>query len=246
MKSTILTLLLAFAVFSTTALTVSASGNDSPLQNMRQTTNPNILYDMETLKYFDIRENGYIDEIYRVEGGKVVESISVEEFIIMEENDKNEFSNTQEEPIPKISPFAVAWSHIYNEFSNYETRVFGKRASIIQENPGPGSDTFTLSYEYTETFSTSTSLTHLQLRSIENGVSYTFSNSRSIKSSHTMTIEPGYSGYWRFDPKVRKSIGKIRNLLHGQFMSETSVTTMYPTHVNGKLDGWLVAVKTKL
>ena len=63
MKSTILTLLLAFAVFSTTALTVSASGNDSPLQNMRQTTNPNILYDMETLKYFDIRENGYIDEI---------------------------------------------------------------------------------------------------------------------------------------------------------------------------------------
>lgn len=245
MKSTILTFLLAFAVFFTTSLTVSASGNDSQLQNMRQTTNPNILYDMETFKYFDIRENGYIDEIYRVEGGKVVESISVEEFILMEENEKNDFSNSQE-PITKISPFAVAWSHFYNEFSNYETRIFGKRASIIQENPGPGSDNFTLSYSYTETYSTSTNLTNLQLRTIENGVSYTFSRSRSINSSHTMTIEPGYSGYWRFDPKVRKSIGKIRNLLHGQFISETSVTTMYPTHVNGQLDGWLVAVKTKL
>ncbi|MFJ7406067.1 MULTISPECIES: hypothetical protein [unclassified Lysinibacillus] len=244
MKSTFLTFLLAFTIFSI-VFTVAASGNDSQLQNMHKTTNPNIFYDTETLKYFDIRENGYIDEIYRVEGGKVVESISVEEFILMEENEKNEFQYAQDS-FPTISPLAVTWSHIYNEFSNYETRIFGKRASIIQENPGPGSDTFTLSYEYTETFSTSTSLTHLQLRSIENGVSYTFSNSRSINSSHTMTIEPGYSGYWRFDPKVRKSIGKIRNLLHGQFISETSVTTMYPTHVNGQLDGWLVAVKTKL
>lgn len=242
LKSIFSTVLLAFTVFFITSFSASASENDIP-ENMEHTANPNIFYDTDNQKYFDKRENGYIDEVYRVEGGKVVESISPEEFIQIQETEKNEFT---QDSLDIVTPMAVTWSHIYKESSNYETRIFGQRASIIQENPGPGSDTKTISYQYTETYTTSTSLTNLQLQAIEYGVSHSFSRSRSISSSHTMTIEPGYSGYWRFDPKVRKSIGTLRNLLHGQFMSETSVTTMYPTHLNGQLDGWLVAVKTKL
>lgn len=87
LKSIFSTVLLAFTVFFITSFNASASENDIP-ENMEHTANPNIFYDTDNQKYFDKRENGYIDEVYRVEGGKVVESISPEEFIQIEETEK--------------------------------------------------------------------------------------------------------------------------------------------------------------
>lgn len=48
---------------------------------MKETSNENILFDPDTEEYYDLRENGYIDEVYIVEGGKMVEKIPVEEYI---------------------------------------------------------------------------------------------------------------------------------------------------------------------
>lgn len=215
------------------------------LDKMEKTKNPYILYDSTSDQYYDTRDEGFIGEIYRVEGGVVVESVDVESYI--EENEEYvediKIPNTEDEITPLGGP--VVYSR-YTESTNTEVRLFGERVSIVQENPGPGDDRYALGYSTSESHSGNISLTSEKTSALKLGVGYTYTVTASITSSHTMTIPAGYSGYWRFDPKMRKTMGTMQNYLDGVLMSTEDVRVLYPTRLNGDLDGWLVAVKTPL
>lgn len=214
------------------------------VQKMKKTKNPNILYDSKTDQYYDKREKGFIGEIYRVEGGKVVESISVEDYLEQaEETEPKEVSISADEISILSGPYVYSR---YTESTNTETRFYGSRASIIQENPGPKDDTFALQYGYSKSHSGNISLSTEKTSALKAGVSYTYTVTESVSSTHSMTIPAGYSGYWRFDPRMRKTTGTMRNYLDGVLMSAETARVYYPTRINGDLDGWLVAVKQPL
>ena len=231
-----------FIAFSQFTKKAEASENVD-LANMLPTVNENILYDKGEEMYFDLRENGYIDEIYEVRGGEVVRSIPIQEYI----NQPEVQSFLEVEPlfdleVPLFTPYAEL-VYKYTEISNEPTRIFGERASIVQDNPGPGADTFSLAYSTSYSHQFTISVDANILKAIKVGVGYSYTETSSITSTHSMTIEAGYSGYWRFDPTVRKSSGSLKN-------NKTGATQMmrayYPMKVAGQLDGTLVAVKTPL
>lgn len=251
MKTKLLSLLVLLGLFFFGATAASAASNPD-VNKMEKTSDENIFYDPSEDSYYDVTENGYISEVFRVEGGKIVESVPVEDYVKIEAEESLVAAPTRTNTLNTtssfgvVTPYAVTYSYIYLESQNYETRIYGSRASIIQENPGPGPDSLQIAYGYTYNHSVSASLGSSEMFALEAGVGYEYSRQESVESTHLMTIEAGYSGYWRFDPRVRKTIGTMRTLLHGQYYSSRNITAQYPTSVNGMIDGWLVAVKTKL
>lgn len=252
---------LLFTLFATFLVVVLLASSESTYAKEKDTTpqhsklektkHKNILYDKELDAYFDTRENGYIDDVvYEVSGGKIVREIPVEEYLEIEEVDVEEIKTTTSVPestgTDTITPNAVYESYIYEEESNVLTRIYGDRVSIVQENPGPGDDTFTLAYSASYSSEFNISVNSAITTAIAAGVSYTFNRSAGISSEHSMTIQEGYYGYWRFDPKVRKSQGTLAKLRDGFRVSEQFLRTYYPVKKNGDLDGYLVPVKGKL
>ena len=231
-------LFITFAQFSKKAEASENFGTD-----MTPTTNENIFYDEGKEMYFDTREDGYIDEVYEIRDGKVFREVPITEYIEQPEEDRtNEEIIKQDIKNPLFSARAAA-IYSYNETSNEAVRLFGQRASIIQENPGPGSDTLEIGYSASYSHEFTVSVNADIIKVIQAGVSYTYNTTASISSTHTMTIEPGYSGYWRFDPSVRKSMGTLKNLSNN---TSQSIRAYYPIKFNNRLDGYLVAVKTPL
>lgn len=220
--------------FSQYSKQVEANG-DIEFTHMTPTTNENIFFDESKEMYFDVREDGYIDEVYEVKGGQVVGTISVEDYVETPE------IQTFEQPNLLSSRAGSVYS--YTEKSNELIRQFGTKASITQENPGPGSDTQSIAYTATNSHAFTISVDAEIIKVIKAGVSYTYNTTASITSSHSMTIEPGYAGYWRFDPSVRRSMGTLKNLTN---KTEESIRAYYPVKLNNQLDGFLVAVKTPL
>lgn len=237
-------LMLAVFFIAFLQFTKKAEASESvELANMLPTVNENILYDKNEEKYFDLRENGYIDEIYEVRGGEVVRLIPIQEYI----NQTEAEVQSLEEPhldleVPLFTPYAEL-VYKYTETSNDAVRIFGERASIIQDNPGPGADTFSLAYSSSYSHQFSISVNADMLKAIKLGVGYSYTETSSITSTHSMTINAGYSGYWRFDPNVRRTMGSVKNNKTGDTQT---LRAYYPMQVAGKLDGTLVAVKTPL
>lgn len=218
---------------------------------MKETSNENILFDPDTEEYYDLRENGYIDEVYKVEGGKMVEKIPVEEYINynLSSSTENTYLNDEiNNNLPQentLIPRVTAGDlHIYFENSNSHEVLFGKRASIIQKNYGPGDDSFSLSYNHTQTAQWNVSLNSAEIKGIAGSVGYSYSSTLSVSSTSTMVIPAKYFGYWRFDPIVRRTTGTLYSYLNGVQTDKKSINATYPVaKYAGVLDGFAVAVK---
>lgn len=234
-------------------LPTSASSLDKPdpksvdLSKMKQTEAASIFFDPQTNEYYDVYSKGYIDEVYEVEGGEIVRKVDIDEYIKLRK-EQEKLTLNPETPLteePTYTPDFL-YSFAYKEDSNREAYVYGERVSIIQYNPGPGTDTFSISYSYTKGHTFTVSLSSAAKAAVRAGVSYTWTSSASISGTHTMSIPPGYHGYWRFDPKIRISHGTLYTYSPlGQLIDSRRVGVHYPVKRNGQLDGMLVAVKYK-
>lgn len=233
---------------------VGFASNNLNLNKMESTKAEGIYFDKETAQYYDANEGGFIGEVYEVKDGEVVNEIPVEEYIKLIEEEA-EFDKLNQSVSSQFFTSDLLDVELlanrdhysrYTESSNEERRVYGSRSSIVQENHGPGSDTFTIGYSASRSRGFSISVTTTEIQGIQAGVTYKWENSASISSSHKMTIPAGYAGYWRFDPKIRSSTGVVRTYLGGLLIGSKNVTATYPVKLNGKLDGYLVSVKYEL
>jgi len=223
------------------------------ISKMKKTENENILYDIEEDEYYDLSKNGYIDKIYKVEDGMVVDEISVEEYLaselILEEETMNKPSTNMElNPLFKnriITPYNTYY-YAYRESSNTKIKRTGGRASIIQRNYGPGSDTLSIAYSYTEGMSWNATLSSEKFNVIKGSVSYTFTSTATISSSSMMTIAEGYMGWWHFEPYVRKTQGTLYRYFDYYLVDSESITGYYPAKMGNALDGVLTSIKAPL
>lgn len=222
-----------------------AESADINLQKVTPTEAENIYYDEEYGGYYDVNSEGYI-EVYRVEDGKVVEKVDMKDYIKRQAIEPNEsisdsLYNSNDEGSNELS----ALTYRYAESSNVRRIQFGTRSSIIQKNCGPGSDTLQIGYSASKGHTFNVNLLAAEKAAVKTGVNYTWTNSSSISSSHSMTIKEGYQGYWRFDPAIRSSSGTLYRY-NGPLTSSKKITTTYPVKIGPNLDGELVSVKTKM
>lgn len=245
-----LSLFIFSSIFALIILGTSVEAAEINVDKMTPTEAPNIFYDKELGGYYDVNSGGYI-EVFEVKGGEVIGKVDMEDYVKRQAsipNLKKVDSTFQENKVEK-SPIVIAAPTVwyrYTESSNHNGIQYGSRASIIQKNPGPGNDTFTISYSYTQGHSFSVSLNTPEKSAIKGSVGYTWQDSASITGSHSMTIPAGYQGYWRFDPRVRISNGIVRQYTHGVNTGSKNVKVIYPVKVGKFLDGELVAVKIPL
>ncbi|WP_026801494.1 hypothetical protein [Pontibacillus halophilus] len=231
--------------------TVSSADSKIDETSMKKTSNPNFLFDEETGMYYDKKQEGYIDEVYQV-NGKNFKKVDVKDYIEIKavEAPSNFVSAPKESTLKKgAAPQAAPQRGTYYDFNesfNEERRFFGDRASRVQENPGPGDDRLSLSYSASKSSQFNVGLNTSQFRVWKADLGYTYISSETISSSHMMTIPAGYSGYWRFDPRMRYSRGTFTTYYDGIKIDIKDMKVYYPTRVNGDLDGWLVAVKKPL
>lgn len=251
-KETYLALFVLLVAFFAIGSSVGATGLDTG--EMTPTASPTIFYDEEIEEYYDVEEGGYI-EVFEVKGGEVVGPVNMEEYVERRaseahiENEENAETINLNTPILKGGEVGILSPSVwyrYAESSNYTTLQYGGRASIIQKNPGPGSDEFYLGFSYTKTQSYNMTLSTNERAAINAGAGFTWSTSASIESGHTMTLLPGYQGYWRFDPRVRVTVGTLRQYTHGFVTSTKSVRGYSPVKLNKLLDGEITAVKTPM
>lgn len=251
-KLLLFTFFFSLVTFFFMSTSVGATGVN--VDKMTPTEAPNIFYDDEYGGYYDVESEGYI-EVLKVENGEVVGEVDMKEYIKRQasepnmkkekkENKKDLIGNTKEDGEYSIASPSV-W-YRYTESGNYGTIQYGSRASIIQKNPGPGSDTMTIGYSFTKGHAFNATLNSSEQSAIKGSVGYTWTNSASISSSHAMTIPAGYQGYWRFDPRVRVSSGTVRQYTHGYVTNTKTIRATYPVRIGSVLDGELVAVKTRL
>ena len=106
--------------------------------------------------------------------------------------------------------------------------MFRKRASIIQQNCDPGDDSFSLSYNHTQTAQWNVSLNSAEIKGITGSVGYSYSSTLSVSSTSTMVIPAKYFGYWHFDPIVRRTTGTLYSYLNGVQTDKKSINATYP------------------
>lgn len=235
--------------FSFTGLNGEASKNQPNVQKMEQKEAPNIFYDKEFGEYFDTESEGYI-EVYQVKDGEVDGKVDMDEYIERQatestlENDNND-THDESADNPKAEP-AAAPNYSYTESSSNQRVKYGSRASIIQKNPGPGSDTQEIGYSYTQGHSYGVSIGSGAKSAVKSGASFTWSNSEEVSSSHEMSIPSGYQGYWRFDPLVNTSNGVVKKFIGSEKVYEKDVKAQSPVKLGNHLDGELVSVKEPL
>lgn len=244
LKIFISSLLIGFVTFFAVGQDAEAA-TDVNLQHMTPTEAENIYYDEEYGGYYDVNSEGYI-EVYEVEDGEVVKKVDMKDYIKRQAVEPNvsindSLYNSNDEDSNELS----ALTYRYAESSNVNRIQFGTRSSLIQKNCGPGSDTLSLGYNATKGHSFNLSLLAAEKTAVKTGVNYTWSNSLSISSNHSLTIKAGYQGYWRFDPSVRVSSGTLYRY-NGPLTSSKKVSATYPVKRGGLLDGELVSIKTKL
>ncbi|CDQ41742.1 hypothetical protein [Virgibacillus salexigens] len=248
MKFWITSFLIGFIAFFTTSIDTEAS-TTVDINKMEPTKVGHIYYDEEYDGYYDVKSGGYI-EVYKVQNGEVVKEIDTEDYIDRLSKEPNVPEDTDTlfnvDNKDSIGIMAPSIYYRYSESSNVRRTQYGSRASIIQKNPGPGSDTMSIAYSASKGHSFNVSLGTGERSAVRSGVSYTWVSSESISSSHTMTIPAGYKGYWRFDPYVRVSNGTVRKYNQGVYISSKRVRATYPVRINGVLDGELIAVKSPL
>ena len=249
----ILTFVLVTISYFISLQNVHAEDLDSTSQLVK-TKYEHILYDKEKGAYFDTRDNGYLPEVvYQVSGGKIIKEVPIEEYLEMAEEDptKNEFQESVVKLTDKtdtsISPLAGPVVYYrYTESSNVQTRIYGERASKIVENPTSSTVRHAISYSTSYSHEFNVSLGTEAKNAVIASVSYTWVSSASVSETVEMDIPPGYWGYWRFDPLVRKSQGVLKKYNDGFVVSEQNVRVLYPVKRNGQLDGYLVPVQGKL
>ncbi len=249
----LLTFLLMFSTLSTSSASEGtlSSSEKVDLSKMRETEASSILFDPQTDEYYDLYSDGYIGEIYEIRDGEIKREVDVEEYIkLREEEEKISLNSTDivsfEQLQQNITPNYIANYYHFSESSNRERTIFGERASRIHYNPGPGSDTFSLTYSYSQGHSFNVSLGTAEKSAVIAGVGYTWHSSASASGTHSMTIPEGYHGYWRFDPIVRVSTGTLYTYSQwGQLINSRSVRVQYPVKIGNMLDGMLVSVKYK-
>lgn len=234
-------------------LTTSAGATGIDVKKMTPTELDTMFFDEEYGGYYDSELGGYI-EMFSVEDG-VVTKMNMEDYIqrqlsvpniTKEDGELNEkfYGYATRWPTNPILPHAPQLTTRYVEEGNYETIQFGSVASPTYVNQGPGDDTQTLEYSYSKGHNFSIDLTGAEARSVVGNVSYTFNSSASVKSSGTMTVQAGFKGYFRFDPKVRVSYGELNHYNQGYFTHSESVRTYYPVETaTGVLAGELAAIK---
>lgn len=234
-----------------------AFGTSPDVNLMDPTDNKNVFWDAETSQYFDSRDGGYIGEVFQINVDGTFTEVDVAEYITSEA--EPDFFYGQEipptkppyppaeptiaQPKPQDGPYSTAY---YYEETNYEVRFFGDPASLPQENFGPGTDTETIAYQETKSYSVSTGLDSIELSALKIGAGFSFNYSESISSSHTLSIPPGYQAYWRFDPVMNYTRGTMKTYYNGYLQSSREVSSYSPVKFNGHLKGYLVSVKTPI
>lgn len=229
--------------------------NGEDTSQMKATKVKHIFYDDKEKAYFDEKEGGYIGEVYTVENGEIVDELTPDEYIDLlakqEENEKNLKKDQSPKVNTDIQALAGSSYWVYKEDSNSDAIFYGGRASIIQQNPGPESDEFQISYSWTEGYEItgSGSIGTEAKYAIQAGVGFTWVSSATVASTHTMTIPAGYEGYWRFDPRNNISYGSLYVVdSNSGYMTlmDDNIRAFSPAKMGSQLDGNLVSIKQRM
>ncbi|MFC7441106.1 hypothetical protein [Laceyella putida] len=181
--------------------------------------------------------------VYEVENGQIVREVSIEEYQAIQETPAGNYTANNSVTTRDVNG-AVA---IYRQDVRTTSRQAVGRVSRIVENKTSSPATYSISYSATRGVTYSVSVSGLDVQAIKNTLGASWTIQRSVTDNATLTVKPGYRGWWHFDANVNVSKGYLTKIGQGGVViSKRYITTTSPRTVSGMLDGWLVAKQSKL
>jgi hypothetical protein len=185
--------------------------------------------------------------VYEVKNGQIIREVSIEEYQAIKEepvvhNTKNNIKN-----------ISVTTRDINGAVTTYRqdirttSRQSVGRVSRIVENKTSSPATYSVAYQATRGATYSISVSDIEIGAIKSALGASWTIQRTDSDVATLTVKPGYRGWWHFDANVNVSKGYLIKIGHGGVViSKRYITTTSPRSINGMLDGWLVAKQSKL